>query len=142
MRQPRPPRAALVVDTSGSVTDEMLARVHAETAAVLRRSHGGGVQVIACDAAASEARLVRRVQDVVIVGGGGTDLRVGVAAAAALRPAVDLVIVATDGDTPWPDAPPRENPTATYAVLLLDGERAGVPAWMRTIAVPRRPDDR
>jgi len=142
LRQPRPPRAALVVDTSGSVTEEMLARVHAETAAILRRSRGTGVQVIACDAAASRARLVRRVQDVVLVGGGGTDLRVGVTAAAALRPAVDLVIVATDGDTPWPDAPPRENPGATYVVLLLDGERAGVPPWMRTITVPREPDDR
>jgi len=142
LRQPRPPRAALVVDTSGSVTEEMLARVHAETAAILRRSRGTGLQVIACDAAATRARLVRRVQDVVLVGGGGTDLRVGVTAAAALRPAVDLVVVATDGDTPWPERPPRENPGATYVVLLLDGPRDGVPPWMRTITVPREPDDR
>ncbi|WP_167585007.1 DUF2201 family putative metallopeptidase [Kineococcus rubinsiae] len=141
MRQPRPPRAAIVVDTSGSVTDEMLARVHAETAAVLRRVHGSGVQVIACDAAAGRARLVRRVQDVVLTGGGGTDLRVGFTAAAALRPSVDLVLVATDGDTPWPERPPPENPGATYAVLLLDGEREGVPPWLRTITVPRDAGD-
>jgi len=82
------------------------------------------------------------VQDVRLVGGGGTDLRVGVTAAAVLRPAVDLVVVATDGDTPWPERPPRENPGATWVVLLLDGPRDGVPAWMRTITVPREPDDR
>ncbi len=135
MRQPRPPRAAVVVDTSASVTEEMLGRVQAETEAVLRRSHGGAVQVIACDAAAGRVQRVRRVQDVVMVGGGGTDMRVGIAAAAALRPKVDLVLVATDGDTPWPQQPPPENPDAAYVVLLLDGEREGVPGWMRTIVV-------
>ena len=135
MRQPRPPRAAVVVDTSASVSDDMLSRVHAETEAVVRRCRGEGVQVIACDAAAGQARRVRRMSEVTMIGGGGTDMRVGIAAAAALRPAVDLVITATDGDTPWPAEPPRENPGATYVVLLLDGERRGVPAWMRTIVV-------
>ncbi|WP_432572344.1 DUF2201 family putative metallopeptidase [Kineococcus sp. SYSU DK005] len=137
MRQPRPPRVAEVVDTSASVTAEMLGRVHAETEAIVRRCRGGGVQVVACDAAAARARTVRRVQDLTMVGGGGTDMRVGIAAAAALRPAVDLVITATDGDTPWPEAPPRENPGAVYVVLLLDGDRQGVPAWMRKVVVER-----
>ncbi|WP_432487334.1 vWA domain-containing protein [Kineococcus sp. SYSU DK018] len=137
MRQPRPPRAAEVVDTSASVTEDMLGRVHAETGAIVRRCRGAGVQVIACDAAAGRARLVRRVQDVPLVGGGGTDMRVGIAAAAALRPKVDLVITATDGDTPWPAEPPRENPDATYVVLLLDGDREGVPGWMRKIVIER-----
>ncbi|WP_432509461.1 vWA domain-containing protein [Kineococcus auxinigenes] len=141
MRQPRPPRVAVVVDTSASVTGDMLARVHAEIEAIVRRSRGTGVQVIACDAAAGRARLVQRVQDVVLVGGGGTDMRVGVAAAAALRPAVDLVITATDGDTPWPAEPPRQNPGATHVVLLLDGEREGVPGWMRRIVVERDAPD-
>ncbi|PPK93386.1 putative metallopeptidase-like protein [Kineococcus xinjiangensis] len=143
MRQPRPPRAAEVVDTSASVTDEMLSRVHAETEAIIRRCHGAGVQVIACDAAAGRARLVRRMRDLTMVGGGGTDMRVGIAAAAALRPRVDLVIVATDGDTPWPEDPPPENPDATYVALLLDGDREGVPRWMRRIVVERDgPDGR
>ncbi|MCI2237016.1 VWA-like domain-containing protein [Paenibacillus sp. TRM 82003] len=137
MRQPRPPRVAVVVDTSASVSADMLARVQAETEAVVRRCRGSGVQVIACDAAAGRAQRVRRVQDVELTGGGGTDVRVGIAAAAALRPAVDLVITATDGDTPWPDVPPRENPGAVHVVLLLDGEREGVPAWMRTLVVER-----
>nr|WP_276612155.1 VWA-like domain-containing protein [Kineococcus vitellinus] len=141
MRQPRPPRAAVVVDTSASVTERMLGRVQAETEAVLRRSHGGALQVIACDAAAGRVQRVRRVQDVVMVGGGGTDMRVGIAAAAALRPKVDLVLVATDGDTPWPQQPPPENPDAAYVVLLLDGEREGVPGWMRTIVVEDGDED-
>ncbi|WP_432493843.1 DUF2201 family putative metallopeptidase [Kineococcus gypseus] len=137
LRRPRPPRAALVVDTSASVTPAMLARVQAEVRALLRRTSGGTLQVIACDAAAGPARTVRGVEDLVLTGGGGTDLRAGLAAAAALRPPVDLVVTATDGDTPWPEEPPPQNPGATHVVLLLDGEREGVPAWVRTLVVPR-----
>ncbi|MBB2899586.1 putative metal-dependent peptidase [Kineococcus radiotolerans] len=136
MRQPRPPRVAAVVDTSGSISDAMLSRVHAETAVVVRRCRGEGVMVIACDAAASAPRTVRSMSEVRMVGGGGTDMREGLRAAARARPRFDLVITMTDGDTPWPAAPPPENPDARYVVLLLDGEREGVPAWMHTIVVP------
>ena len=144
MRQPRPPRVAEVVDTSGSVTDAMLSRVHAETGAIVRRCRGEGVTVIACDAAASSPRTVRSVREVRMRGGGGTDMRVGLQAAARARPPFDLVITMTDGDTPWPTAPPPENPDARYVVLLLDGDREGVPAWMHTIVIRdgRHPDPR
>ncbi|MGW4501482.1 hypothetical protein ACWENR_23070 [Micromonospora sp. NPDC004336] len=49
---------------------------------------------------------MRRIEDIELVGGGGTDMRVGLAASAALRPKDGIVIVATDGDTPWGDIPP------------------------------------
>ena len=39
-------------------------------------------------------------------GGGGTDMGAGLDAAAALRPRPDLIIVLTDGFTPWRPAPP------------------------------------
>ena len=135
LRQPRPPRVAEVVDTSGSISDEMLARVHAETEAVVKRSRGDGVTVIACDAAASRPRTVRSMSDVTMVGGGGTDMRVGLRVAAQARPRFDLVITMTDGDTPWPEAPPAENPDARYVALLLDGDRTTVPTWMHKIVV-------
>jgi hypothetical protein len=41
------------------------------------------------------------VDDVVLTGGGGTDLRPAVAAVARARPRADLVVVLTDGDTPF-----------------------------------------
>ncbi|WP_380156476.1 VWA-like domain-containing protein [Kineococcus sp. R86509] len=135
MRQPRPPRVAEVVDTSGSISDEMLSRVHAETEAIVKRSRGEGVTVIACDAAASRPRTVRTMSDVTMLGGGGTDMRVGLQVAAQVRPRFDLVITMTDGDTPWPEAPPAENPDARYVALLLDGDRTTVPPWMHKIVV-------
>ncbi|MER6754915.1 hypothetical protein ABT235_12145 [Micromonospora echinofusca] len=58
------------------------------------------------DVARTSARRVRRIEDIELVGGGGTDMRVGLAASAALRPKDGIVIVATDGDTPWGDIPP------------------------------------
>jgi predicted metal-dependent peptidase len=143
MRQPRPPRVAEVVDTSGSVSEAMLGQVHAETEAIVKRSRGEGVTVISCDAAASRPQTVRSMNDVRMVGGGGTDMRVGLQAAAQARPKFDLVITMTDGDTPWPTSPPPENPDARYVVLLLDGDRESVPGWMHKIVIrPDRPGTR
>ena len=49
---------------------------------------------------------VRRAQDIELIGGGGTDQREGIGAALALRPRPDLILVLTDGQTPWPDRRP------------------------------------
>jgi len=38
--------------------------------------------------------------------GGGTDLRTGFAKALRTRPRPDVVVVGTDGRTPWPDSRP------------------------------------
>ena len=65
-----------------------------------------GVTVLSCDAAVHTVARVRRARDVRLGGGGGTDMRVGLAAAAELRPRPDLVVVLTDGYTPWPERPP------------------------------------
>jgi predicted metal-dependent peptidase len=48
---------------------------------------------------------VRR-EGIALVGGGGTDLRTGFAAALRTRPRPDVAVVLTDGQTPWPDTPP------------------------------------
>lgn len=140
MLAPAPPNGALVLDTSGSMSDEQLAQGVAETAGILNQVSRGrsALHVIACDHAAAEAQLVRRAAEVRLLGGGGTDMRLGVDAAAALRPKADFVVVFTDGDTPWPQAPPAANPAARYIVVLSDGPRPDVPAWMTTIVVAGR----
>ena len=60
----------------------------------------------------------------------------GIDAAAALRPEPSLVIVLTDGFTPWPDRPP---PGVRVVVgLLIDDDfpnEWAPPPWARTIEI-------
>ena len=70
---------------------------------------------------------------VVLEGGGGTDMGAGLVAATNLRPRPEVVVVLTDGHTPWPDAPPA----GTRVVVGLVGPRVGgAPAWARTVRIP------
>ncbi|MFF4343238.1 VWA-like domain-containing protein [Kitasatospora sp. NPDC001540] len=104
----RPPRVAVVVDTSGSVSDRELGSALLETAAILRAVDGRRdlVSVVSCDAAARFVREAAAEGGWELVGGGGTDLRTGFTAALRRRPAPDVVVVLTDGQTPWPSSPP------------------------------------
>jgi predicted metal-dependent peptidase len=134
-----PPSAAWVQDTSGSMDLDDLRASLAEAKGVLRRVSRGGrrLQVIACDSSPAETQTISSVSDIVLVGGGGTDMRAGLRAAASLRPRVDVVVVATDGETPWPDQPPAENPNARYIALLVRGDAPHheVPRWMRKVVI-------
>ncbi|MEV7867153.1 VWA-like domain-containing protein [Streptomyces sp. NPDC088124] len=103
-----PPRVCVVIDTSGSVSDAELGSALLEVAA-LSRSVGGRrdlVSVISCDAAAGVAVPLCRAESIELVGGGGTDLRSGFARALRSRPRPDVIVALTDGQTPWPSAPP------------------------------------
>lgn len=117
MRRPVPSIAA-VVDTSGSVDDTLLGKAMGEVEGALRALGvpGASLAVYACDAAVGAVSRVRRAADAKLTGGGGTDLRVGIASAAAGRPRPDLMVVLTDGFTPWPDTPPPG--VAVIAALL------------------------
>lgn len=125
------PRVALVVDTSGSVDDGLLARALGEVDGVIGALGlpGSSVTVYSVDAAVHTAQPVRRARDARLVGAGGTDLRVGLRAVEAQRPRPDVVVVFTDGGTPWPSTPP---PGSAVIVALLS--RAGeqpppTPPW-------------
>lgn len=117
MRRPLP-SVAMVVDTSGSVDDRLLGRALGEVDGALRSLgiRGDGVTVLACDAAVHSVVRVRRARDARLGGGGGTDMRVGLERAAELRPRPDLVVVFTDGYTPWPETPPAG--AAVVAAIL------------------------
>ncbi len=123
---------AVIVDTSGSVVGrgDVFSQVLGEVAGVLRAlGYRARVTVYFTDAAAAPAQHAFRVEDLRPVGGGGTDMREGFAAIVAdaakdprCRP--DLIICLTDGETPWPEQPPRCD---TLTVLVGDGG-AG-PSW-------------
>ncbi len=103
-----PPSVAVVIDTSGSMQPADLARALAETGDLVRRlgRNKHGVRVLTCDAAVHTAQVVRDVRQVALVGGGGTDMAAGIDSALALTPQPDLIVVITDGWTPWPSEPP------------------------------------
>jgi hypothetical protein len=138
LRQPLP-QVALVIDTSGSMSDSMLGQALGEVTGVLRSLGVArrNLRVIACDAQAYRAQRVRDLGAIRLEGGGGTDMGAGLDAAAALRPRPDLIIVLTDGYTPWRAAPPqgmrvvvglmdRGGNTPDWAETVLIGEAAGI----------------
>lgn len=126
----RVPVVAVVADTSGSMGSGEGTPWHralSEVVAIARTV--GSVHIVWCDAAASVQRDVRSLREVRPVGGGGTDMRVGITAADALRP--DVIVTLTDGETPWPDAAPR----AKHIAVVI-GRRAG-PGWGEMVRVNR-----
>ncbi|MEU6234328.1 VWA-like domain-containing protein [Kitasatospora sp. NPDC047058] len=122
----RPPRVAVVVDTSGSVSDAELGSALLEVTAISRAVGGRRdlVTVLPCDAAARVVHPLCRAEGIPLVGGGGTNLRAGFTRALGLRPRPDVLVVLTDGQTRWPDSRP---PCRT--VIGLFPRRSGIPSW-------------
>ena len=95
------PEVAVVCDTSGSMTEDLLAAALAEVEGLLRSlGLARQVRVLACDTAVGAVRRVTSARQVELVGGGGTDMGAGIDAAAALRPRPAVTVVLTDGFTP------------------------------------------
>ena len=126
---------AVVVDTSGSMGQSELDAALAEVKGVIKAAGIGSQRlvVLACDAAVGATSRVRRVEDVRLVGGGGTDMRVGIAAAEASRPHPDVIVVFTDGYTPWPDRPTRARLMVAIIGAQATADRA--PDWATTVRV-------
>jgi predicted metal-dependent peptidase len=127
------PDVAVVCDTSGSMTEDLLAAALAEVEGLMRAlGMARQVRVLACDTAVGAAQRVSSARQVELVGGGGTDMGTGIAAAVALRPRPAITVVLTDGYTPWPAAAPK----GTRVVIGLLGPRApDAPAWARAVRV-------
>jgi len=127
------PEVAVVCDTSGSMTEDLLAMALAEVEGLLRAlGLARQVRVLACDTAVAPAQRVSSARQVQLVGGGGTDMGAGIAAAAALRPRPAVVVVLTDGYTPWPPLSPK----GMRVVVGLLGEQAPeAPTWARAVRV-------
>lgn len=131
------PQVAVVCDTSGSMHDELLARALAEIEGLLSRAglRAGQLQVLAVDTEVHAVSRVTRARDVVLAGGGGTDMGRGIDAALRLKPKPSIVIVLTDGYTPWPATTPRG---VRVVVGLLTEEPTipvTVPDWARLVVI-------
>ena len=70
-----------------------------------------------------------------VSGRGGTDMRVGITAALEATPKPTVVVVMTDGDTPWPDQATRIPVIAVIIGTNPSRQGAQVPSWIRTVLV-------
>lgn len=135
LRRPTP-AVAIVVDTSGSIDDGLLAQALGEIDGVLATLAvpDSSITVLAVDAAVHTVDTVRSARAVRLGGGGGTDMEVGIQAALATRPSPQLVIVITDGYTPWPGIPP---PTPVVAALVgrSRDRLPPTPGWLQRVEV-------
>ena len=127
------PEVAVVCDTSGSMTADLLAMVLAEVEGLLRAlGLARQVRVLACDTAVAPAQRVSSARQVQLVGGGGTNMGAGIDAAAGLRPRPAVTVVLTDGYTPWPAAAPKG---MRVVVGLLGAQAPDAPPWARSVRV-------
>ncbi|WP_405762472.1 VWA-like domain-containing protein [Streptomyces sp. NBC_01420] len=133
LRRPLP-RVAVVVDTSGSMGEGELAAALGEVTGVLREVgvRGNRVSVLACDADVHAVSRVTATEQITLGGGGGTDMRVGIARALAAPERPGIVVVLTDGYTPWPD----ESPSCRLIAALIGTEAPQPPSWIETVRVP------
>lgn len=136
MRRPTP-EVVVVVDTSGSMGADELDAAISEIAGILRSIGTTGVPVLSCDAAVGSIKRVASAKTLNLVGGGGTDMRVGMEAASKLHPRPDVVIVLTDGYTPWPDHRYRYK----TVIGLIDYEREDTPSWAKVVHIKTRGRD-
>lgn len=126
------PNIAVVIDTSGSIGDEALTQAIAEVQGILKKCGlKDGLSAIVCDASVKSAKKVFNVKDIVLSGGGGTDMRIGINKALESKPKPHAIVVLTDGYTPWPDKPI----SAKLVVGIIGGGIANVPEWARAIEI-------
>ncbi|MFZ8829792.1 MAG: DUF2201 family putative metallopeptidase [Armatimonadota bacterium] len=138
------PRIACVVDTSGSMSKRKLAQALAEVRKVLE-TFRLPITVIPCDAVPYEPIQVftsSQAQRLRLRGGGGTNMIAGIEAALKLRPIPDVVIVLTDGDTPFP--PKRYKVPVLFGIFDPTGDgkvpKPPMPPWREgdVVVIPLR----
>jgi predicted metal-dependent peptidase len=118
---------AIVLDTSASMTDDDVAR-GVRLVMQLASSAGAEVDVLCVDTEVhSVQRNVTSTTKVTPIGGGGTDMGVGIEEASKLSP--DVIVVFTDGATPWPE----KRPAKTVIIALT--ENNDVPAWAQKVVI-------
>jgi predicted metal-dependent peptidase len=125
---------AIVLDTSGSMSKADLLAALSEVRGVLRAAGVKLVTIITCDAATGTPQQITRVEQVVLTGGGGTDMRIGIAAADDLRPAPHVTVTVSDGDTPWPTVAPRVR--QVFVIVGNDEAATRTPRFGHTVTVP------
>lgn len=124
------PEVAVVVDTSASMGPDELASALSETQAIVRAA-GGRIRYLTADTRVCAEADLRDILDArkITRGGGGTDFRPAFEHLAKAQPRPEVVIYATDGFGPAPEAAPSWCRT----IWALIGRGALVPAVWGTV---------
>lgn len=120
------PDVMVVVDTSGSISDDEIGVAISEIRHLLRRLDV--VRVMWWDAGHHGTQKLTNVRHAKPRGGGGTDMAAAIKHAENSKPRPDVVVVITDGATPWPKNPP----SVPVIVVLLD-KNAKAPEWAKIV---------
>ena len=125
------PRVSIVVDTSGSMGQDDLSMALGEVKGILAAIGNRTARYYSVDAEVHIAKSIQSVSQVKFEGGGGTDMRVGIDRAVSDKPRPDILVVITDGETPWPDSAPPVKLIACIVNEYQDG-----PSYAKTIKIP------
>ncbi len=130
-RQPVP-RVAVVGDTSMSMNEKHDLALVRGVVTDICRAVGADVTFLATDTQVHTQQSAFDGMEVELAGRGGTNMAEGIRhASEEIVPPVDIIVVVTDGETPWPaKAPPQK----VIVCLVSDGSKPP-PSWATTILV-------
>jgi len=131
------PTVVIVVDTSGSMgagKGSRLERALSECEAILKLNKVKSY-FLDCDANVyGTAQDIKSVCKAQVHGGGGTDMALGVRAALKNKPKPDIIVLLTDGETPWPEAHELTKIKMITCICGPIGEER-IPSYMNPIFV-------
>lgn len=113
-------KVVLIGDTSGSIGNDDLRKIGGSVVDIAEEVQPESIHVLWADTRVAGEQVFDRGDSIELVpeGGGGTDMRVPLARAAELEP--DIVVLVTDGLTPWPDS-------VDYPLIVVCTTTAPVP---------------
>ncbi len=121
---------AVVVDTSGSMSQDDVAAALTEVEGIVAATRST-ITVLSVDTEVTVTKGVKNPRSVDLSGGGGTDMREGITTAQHQRPRPDVIVVLTDGYTPWPAQPTRER----LIIGLISTHPVPTPSWAVTVLI-------
>ena len=133
------PQVVVVRDTSGSMSPGDLSMVTTEVEAISRQMgvRGEALRVLDVDVEVGAVKGYRGVSSLEeVVGRGGTDMGAGIAHAVTMRPRPTVIVVLTDGYTPWP----AEKPRVPVVICIVGRDDLSplieaAPTWATVVAV-------
>lgn len=126
------PRVTVIVDTSASMDKRDMGLSLGLIGKVLNTFRiRDGIKVVCGDTQAVASTRVFDPKQVKLAGGGGTHMGCLIEDAAKQKPRPQLIVVCTDGITPW-----CENVGIPVVVCLTsESRRERVPSWMKTLVL-------